>query len=172
MAVGNGHADALGCDGDVVAVDDPVALDMAPDLQRLLFALFLLAADIWDDVVDHLGPALKGLSGAGDSLICAGEDLVDLILLFERMDGGYVALERAIRLDRDEAALCAEAFLLSLDDLSVVGVDLGDYHGNVRCAAVGGVVGDNGALGLCVSFFKSFYLVLLHIYGAEHEVDL
>ena len=63
VTVGNGDTDALGGDGDIVGVYNLVALDMTPDLQRLVLGLLFLTADIGNHVVDHLRPCLEGLSG-------------------------------------------------------------------------------------------------------------
>ena len=54
----------------------------------------------------------------------------------------------------------------------MLGVDLGNDHGNVGSSSVSGVVGYNGALSLCVLFLKCSDLVLLHINSAENEIYL
>ena len=63
VAILTGHPEALGGDGGAFGLDDLSVLDVAPELQGLLFALFLLAADEGDAVIHHLRPACKGLSG-------------------------------------------------------------------------------------------------------------
>jgi len=92
MTVGYGNADALRSDRDIICVDDLVAFDMTPELQGLLLALLFLTADVRDNVIYHFGPTLKGLARAGDRLIGTGKDFIDLELLFDRMDRGYIAL--------------------------------------------------------------------------------
>ena len=87
------------------------------------------------------------------------------------MQRGHVALQRAVGLHSDEAALCAEALSLRVDDLDVVCVDLRNDHRNVRCPAVGGVVGDDGALELRVFFLQRLDFVFFHIDRAEDKVD-
>ena len=84
---------------------------------------------------------------------------------------GNVALERAVRFDRDEAALCAEALALRVDDLDVLRIELRHDHRDVRRAAVGGVVGDDRAFELGIAFFKRLDFILLHVDRAEDEVD-
>ena len=169
MAVLAGHPEALGGDGGPFRLDDLVALDVAPQLQRLLLALFLLAADVGDAVVHHLRPALEGLARAGDGLIGADQRLVQTVFQ-QGMQGGDIALEGAVGFDRHEAPLGAQALALRVDDGDVVGVDLRHHHGHVVGPAVGGVVGDDGALQLGVLFLQGADLFLLHIHGAEAEV--
>ena len=148
-----------------------VALDVAPDLHRLLLALLFLAADIRDNVVDHFRPGLEGLAGARDCLIGADGNLGR----FKVHQGGQsrnIGLDRAVGLDRDETALGAQTLALCRDDLSVVGIDLRNDHRNVRGAAVSGVVGADRALELRILFLESADLVLLHVDRAEDEIDL
>ena len=52
----------------------------------------------------------------------------------------------------------------------MLGVHLGHHHGNVLGPAVGGVVGDNGALGLGVGLLQGLGGLFVHVYRAEHEV--
>ena len=88
------------------------------------------------------------------------------------MQGGDIALQAAVGLDRDKAALGAQTLALRGDDLDVVGVDLRHDHRDVRGEAVGAVVGDDGAFCLSVSLLQSLDLGLGHIDGAEDEVHL
>ena len=60
---------------------------------------------------------------------------------------------------------------MRVDDLDVVCVDLRHDHRNVRCPAVGGVVGDDGALELRVFFLQRLDLVFFHVDRAEDKVD-
>ena len=172
VAVRYRHAQALGRDGRGLCLHDLAVLDGAPYLQRLLLGLLLLAADERDQVIDHLRPGLEGLAGAGDRLIGAGEDLGQAELLLERMQGGNVALDGAVGLDGDEAALGAQTCALCGDDLEVLRVDLRHDHGDIRREAMGGIVGDDGALCLGIALLEGADLVLLHIDGAEHEVHI
>ena len=50
-------------------------------------------------------------------------------------------------------------------------IDFGNYHRDVVCKAVCGVVGHNGAFMLRISLFESLYFVLFHVDRAENEVD-
>ena len=172
VAVGRGDAQALGGDERLLGVHDDAVFNAAPDLHGLLLALFLLTADVGDDVVDHLGPGLEGLAGTGNGLISADEDLVEAEVSPEGGEGRDVALDGAVRLDCDEAALGAKALFLRGDDGEMLGVYLGDDHRNVRGPAVGAVVGDDGALGLGVLLLEGEDLFLLHIDGGEDKIDV
>ncbi len=88
------------------------------------------------------------------------------------MEGGEVALQRAVGLDGDKAPLGAQPLPLGLNDLGVGGIDLRDKHGDVQGAAVGGVIGHHRALVPGVVFLQRFDLVLFHVHGGEHEVHL
>ena len=169
MAVGHGDAEALGGDGGALGLDDPAVLHLAPDLQGLLLALLLLAADVGDQVIHHLGPALEGLARAGDGLVGTHQHLVDPVLQ-QGVQGGGIGLDGAVGLDGNEAALGAQALALGGDDLQVLRVHLGHHHGHILRPAVGGVVGHHGALGLGIALLQSADLVLLHIHGTEHKV--
>ena len=136
MSVGNGHSEALSGDVGRGGGNYLVAHDLAPDLEGLLLALLLLAADERNNVVDYLGHGLKGLARAADSLIGAGESLRYLEFVHEGSESGNVALERAVGLDCDKSALGAETLSLGSDDLDVLGIDLGDHHGNVGSMSV------------------------------------
>ena len=172
MAVRNGDTEALRSDRGLLGVDDLIALDVAPQLQRLALALFLLAADVGDDVIYDLGHPVKGLACTGNGLIGADQSLADTKLLHQRMQGRHIALQAAVGLDRDEAALGTQTLALGRDDLNVVRVDLRHDHGHIRGKAVCAVVGDHRALGLCVSLFQCLDLGLGHIDCAEDEIDL
>ena len=168
VAVGDGHADALGGDEGSLGLDDDTVLNGTPDAQGLLLGLLLLAADVGDHVVDHLGPLLEGLACTGNGLVGGGHHQGGLEL-HEGGQSGHVGLDGAVGLHGDEAALRAQSGSLCLNDGQMLGVDLGDHHGHVGGPAVGRVVGDHGDLGAGVLLLQSLDLVLLHIYGAEHE---
>ena len=172
MTVGGCDSEALSGEIRAGRFNDPVAFNLAPDLERLNFGFLLLTADVGDHVIDHLGPGLKGLACAGDRLIGAYEHVLDLVAcLIQREKSGHIALKRAVGFDGDEASLCAEALPLSGYDSGMLGVQLGYYHRHIGGVAVGAVVGDNGALRLGICLLESLYLILLHINGAENEVD-
>ena len=171
VSVGDGHPETLGGDGGAGGLDDPAVLDVSPHLQGLLLALLLLAADIGDEVIHHLGPALEGLARAGDGLIGAGQDAVDLVARpHQGGEQGGVALDGAVGLDGDKAPLGAQTPALGVDDLDVAGVELRHHHGHVVGPAVGGVVGHHRALGLGVPFLQGADLVLFHVHSTENEV--
>ena len=54
----------------------------------------------------------------------------------------------------------------------MLGVYFRDYHRNIGSETVSGVVGHNGNFMLRILFLKSLYLVLLHVYSTENEIDL
>ena len=82
-----------------------------------------------------------------------------------------IALQAAIGLDGDEAALRAETAALRLDDADVVGVQLRDDHRHIRRPAVRGIVGDDGTFEPRIALLQCADLVLFHVHGAEHEID-
>ena len=170
VTVGDGTADALGGDLGILGGLDNAVFDLTPNLQRLLLTLLFLAAYVGDNIVYHLGPGLKGLACAGDSLIGAGENFLHAVLLTQGRKSGNVALDGAVALDGNKAAFGTKALFLSFDYFEMFGVYLGDYHGDIGSPAVGAVVGDNGAFELCVCFLKFLYLFLVHVDGAEYEV--
>ena len=86
------------------------------------------------------------------------------------MQGGYVALQGAVALDGDEAPLGAQTLALGIDDGDVLGVDLRHHHGHIICPAVGGVVGDDGALQLGVLFLQCPDLLFFHIHCTKAEI--
>ena len=171
VAVAHRDAQALRGDAGRRGLDDLVALDVPPQLERLNLALFLLPADIGDDIIHHLRPGRKGFAGAGNRLIGAGQHFGDA-KTEQWVQRGHIALQRAVGLDCDEAALGAEALSLRVDDLGVFGVDLGDDHGNILGVPVRGIVGDYWAFQLGIAFFKRANLCLGHVDGAEHEIDI
>src|SRR5699024_4209434 len=69
VAVRYGDPEALSRDDGPLGVYDPVALDAAPQLEGLLLALLLLAADVGDHVVDDLGHPVKGFARVRNGLI-------------------------------------------------------------------------------------------------------
>ncbi len=96
------------------------------------------------------GQVSKVFPAPRDRLVRADRDPLRAEL-HERVDRRDVALERAVRLHRDEAALRAEPLALRLDDRGVLRVDLGDHHRHVGRAAVGRVVRDDRRLRLARS---------------------
>ena len=172
VAVGDRHAEALGGDHRLFGVHDMVALNVAPQLERLALALLFLAADVGDHVVHDLGHTVKGLACTGNGLIGAHQSLADTKLLHQRVQGGNVALQAAVGLDGNKAALGAQTLALCGDDLDVVGVDLGHHHGHIRGKAVCTVVGHHRAFSLCIGLFQSLDLILGHVDCTEDKIHL
>ena len=170
MAVGGGHAHTLGADDGLRRGDDDAILHAAPDLERLLLALLLLAGDVGNDVVEHLGPALERLARAGDGLIGANDRALGA-QRHERVQRRNIGLDGAVGLDGDEPHASAQAAALVLDDAGMLGVELGDDHGHVGRAPVRGVVGDDGRLQAGAGILELAYGGLGHVDGAEAEVD-
>ena len=88
------------------------------------------------------------------------------------MQRGNIALNRAVGLDSDKAALRAETLSLGSDDVQVLRIELRNDHWHIRRKAVCGVVGNDRALCLCICFLKCSERILLHINSAEAEIDL
>ena len=172
MAVRDRHTEALCGDDRLLGIDDLVTLDVAPQLQRLALALFLLAADVGDHVVHDLRHPVKGLACTGNGLISAHQRLAHAKVLHQGMQGRHIALQAAIGLYRDETTLGAQTLALGGNDLDMVGVDLGHHHGNIRGKTMGTVVGDHRALSLGVCFLQCFDFVLGHIDSAENKIHL
>ena len=123
MAIGHRHPETLGRNGRTVRLDNFAILNVPPHLQRFLFALFLFAADIGDQIVHHLGPAFEGLACAGNGLIGTGQNRVNLVpCVHQRREERGIALNGAIGLDSDKAPLCAQPFALSGNNFDMVGV--------------------------------------------------
>ena len=170
MTVRNRHTEALSRDSRRRSLNDLISIDSSPYLQRLLLGLLLFSADIGDEVVDHLRPRLEILACSGNSLIRAGKNLCKTELS-QRMERRNVALDRAVGLDCDKASPGAETFSLCLDYLNVVGIDLRHDHRNIGSKSVGRVIGNDGALSLCIGFLESLYLIFLHIDRTETEIN-
>ena len=88
------------------------------------------------------------------------------------MQGRHIALQAAVGLDGNKAALGAQTLALCGDDLDVVGVDLGHHHGHIRGKAVCTVVGHHRALSLCIGLFQSLDLILGHVDCTENKIHL
>ena len=69
------NSQALACDRWCCSVDDLAVDNFTPDLHWLKLRFFLLAANERNDVINDLRHCLKCLAGAGNCLICAGENL-------------------------------------------------------------------------------------------------
>ena len=74
VSVGDGNTYALCGNHGSFGVDDHIAVNMSPYLERLSFALFLFAADIRNDVVDDFGEIGKRFAGARNCLEGCDED--------------------------------------------------------------------------------------------------
>ena len=144
---------------------------MAENTQRFFLALLFFAADVRNDVADHLGPVLEILAGAGNSLISGDYSLIGLEF-FPCRKSRRIALDRAVGLDGDESACGSQSLLLERDNVAVLGIDLRNDHGHIRCPAVGTVVGDYRSLCFGIFLFNGTDLVLLHIHRAEAEINL
>ena len=171
MAVGNGHADALGADHGSGGMHDfgAFCVQFAPDLQGFLFALFFFAADVGDHVIQNFGPAVKGFAGAGDGLEGGNVHFLDAKGAQGRQ-GRHIALDGAVGLYGNEALFGTQALALSMDDGGMGSVDFGNQHGHVGQQAAGAVVADHGGFGAGVGFFQRAGGGLIHIHGAENKI--
>ena len=145
---------------------------MAPQLQRLLLTLFFFTTDVGNHVIQDIGESLKRFASAGDCLIGADQALGYAVILHQRVQGRHIALQAAVGLDGNKAALGAQALALCGDDFQVVCIDFRHYHRNIRCHTVCAVVGNHRAFCLGVSFFQRFDFVLFHVDCTEHKIHL
>ena len=136
MPVGDGDADAMGRNDRGGGAHDGAILDMSPDFEWLLFALFFLAADVGDDIVHHFGPALKGFPGAGNGLIGGNDNFLGF-QIHERRQGRDIGLDGTVGLYGDKAGSGAQTLALQGDDARVLRIDFRDDHGDIRHHAVG-----------------------------------
>ena len=169
MSVQYRYTQTLTGDFRLCCLDDLSVFDMSPDLQRFLLALFFLAADIRDDILDHFRPCLKVLARAGNRLVSCDHALVRLEFL-PCLKCRHITLNRTVRLNSDEAACRAQTFLLMLDNLEMLRVDLRNDHRHVRRPAVRAVVGNDRRFRFGISFLDGLDFILAHIDRAEHEV--
>ena len=95
--------------------NDLSVFNMAPQLERLFLAFFLFTADVWNAVVNHFGPGLKGLACTGNSLIGAHKAFGNAVIPHQGMQSGNIALQRAVGLYGNEAAFGTKARALSGD---------------------------------------------------------
>ena len=86
------------------------------------------------------------------------------------MDGGHIALQRAVGLHRHKAPLGAQTAALGMDDLSMLRIDLRDDHGHIRGAPVCAVVGHHRHFGLGIGLLQRPDLFLLHVHGTKDEI--
>ena len=170
VTVGHRHANALRSKGRCIGRHDLVALNVTHQLQRLFLALFFLAADVRNHIVDHLRPALKGLACTADGLVGAHQHTLNAVLLVQGEDGGHIALQRTVGLYSDKAALGAQAFTLGGNNINMLGIQLRYHHGHIRSEPVGRVVRYHRALVLGILLLQRADLILFHIHGAEHKV--
>ena len=174
MTVAAGNAQALGADHRLRRVHDHRAVALVfhstPQLQGLVFALLVFPADIGDDVIHHLRPALEGLAGTADRLVGAYADLGGLKVQ-QGGQGRHIALDGAVGFDGNEAVLASQALPLGFDHSQVIRVDLRHYHGNVFNAAAGTVIADDRNFMLCVVFFQGADFVLFHVHSTEAEIN-
>ena len=144
---------------------------MAEDLQRLLLGFLFLTGDKRDDVADHFRPVLECLSGTGDCLI-RGDNNLRRLELHPRRKSRRIGLNRAVRLDSDEAACCSKSLPLVRDDCEMVRVDFRNNHRHIRSPAVSAVVGDNRCLCLRIFLLNGADLVLAHIDSGKYKVNI
>ena len=170
MTVGNGYAKTLCSDDRTGRGNDFSVFNLTPNSKGLTLALFFLASDKGNEVVNHFGPLLKGLACTGNRLIGGRNHLLDAVLK-KGSKSGNVGLNGAVRLNGDKAALSAESLLLRINSRKMCVVDFGNYHGNVGRPSVCGVIGNNGNLRLRITLLKLLGFRLGHIYSAENKIN-
>src|ERR1035437_1621776 len=156
--------DALGVavlDGDAVATGadaggeggDGVAFKTAEKLEGFGLHLFFFAANVGHDVDQDVHGGYAGVAGAGDGLHGGHEDLFDAEALLDGLEGHDQAYGGAVGVGDHVAARLAARGLL-LDQVEVLGVNLGNDQGHVGRHAVGAGVGNDGAAGLGKAGFE------------------
>ena len=158
VPVGDGNAEALSRNGRLHGVGDDAVFHMAPDLHGLLLRLLLFAADVGDQIIRHLRPRLERLTGAGDRLVCADQDLLQTETA-QGMKSGHIALDGAVGLDCDEPAPHPQSLSLCLHHFNMLGVQFRNHHGHVGRPAVGAVIRDHRALLLGIHHHQVFGLL-------------
>ena len=153
MSVRNGNAQALSRKGRLRCVDDPIALNRAPDFQRLLFRLFFFSADVGDHIIENLREGFKGLTGSGNCLICTDKRTLNAKLFIQREQRGNIALERAVGLNADKAPFGSQAFSLSRDDGGVLRVQLRNDHRHIGRSSMRAVVRHDRAFRFRIRLF-------------------
>ena len=164
------HTQALGTDHRLDCIDNHAIGNLAPQLERFFFTLFIFAADIRNDVVHHFRPGLEGLPCAADGLIGAHANLFRL-KLHEGRKCRHIALNGAVRLHSNKTTFASESLALGSDHFDMIGVDFRHHHGHIRQTTASTVVADYRNLVLGIVFFQCTDFVLLHIHCTEHEVD-
>ena len=95
MTIRNRDTQTLGCDQRAVSADDLAVFNLAPYLQRFFFRFFFFTADVGDNIIQNFRPAFKGLAGAGNCLISAGQNVFDAIFA-KRRECRDIALDGAV----------------------------------------------------------------------------
>ncbi len=126
--------------------------EIEPQNLRDSFLLFSSSPSMNGMTLSTISGQVKNFfAGAEDRLVGAHRELLEAEVP-QRMQRGHVALQRAVRLHRDEPTLGAEPAPLALDVLHVLGVHRGEDH-RLGGEAVRRVVGDERGLkaGACLS---------------------
>ena len=170
MTVAYRNTQTLGGDRNAVIVDDMSVYDFTPDFQRFLLALLFFSADIRNNVVEHFRPALEGLAGTGDRLIGTGQYFFQAILVFDRRQGGNVALDGAVGFYGDKAFFGSKTLSLGGNDVHMIRIQFRNDHRNIVKAAMRFIVGDNRDLSFGIGLLESQDLFVFHGNGAEYKV--
>jgi len=141
--------------GDTVAMsthfggqgDYGMTLQPSQELQGLGFHLFFFAADVGDDIAQNIHRWHAGVACAGNGLHGGDKDLLYAEALLDGLERHDEADGRAVGVGDHVAARIAAGWLF-LDQVQMVGIDLGDHQWHVRSHSKGAGVGDNGAAGV------------------------
>ncbi len=169
MPIQNRHTDTLGRDQRSFRLFNLSIHYRSKDTKRLLLALFFLSTDIRNDVMFHLRPLGKSLACSRNRLIGRSYYKCRLKLLPCRQRRG-ITLNRAIWLNNDKASLRPKTFLLALDHLQMLRIDLRYHHRYIRSPAVCAVVGNHRRLRLGICLFYITDLFLCHVNRTEHKI--
>ncbi len=111
MSVGYRHAQALAGNNRKRRLLDFSVHYLTHNAQRLLLALFLLAADIRNHIVHHLRPVLKGLARPGNCLVGCRDNFLWTEFL-QSHQHRRITLDGAVRLYNNKSLFRAKALFL------------------------------------------------------------
>src|SRR3989344_6219415 len=171
MAVGYGHARTRCRNFDARAFREFPVFYAAEYFIRLELRLFFFSADVGNDVIDDVPTRYTGVPRAGYRLHRGHHYALDIVaFLQERVNGGDIALDTAVRLHDDESFFPAARLLLEGDNVEMMCVYLGNKHGDIGSMAVRRCIRKYRHASSSVHFFRFAYHVLVrHFERGEHE---
>ena len=103
VAVDDRDAIATGAHARSERLDD-VAIELAQQLEHLLFHLLFFVADVGNDVVEDVHGGYAGIARAADGLHGGGKDLLDSKAIVDGLESQHRAHDRAVGVGDDVAA--------------------------------------------------------------------